>query len=364
MTATATVVPAVVRQEDPPPKMIPPPAVEREKMIAAAAATLGRHTPPSHISRAAHLQADEAARNTMQSPDPLPIPYRPRQIHHSPRRPHDEHEERESDRGHEHEHERNGGRDEHAARSRSRSPPGSNASARSASRSPRAAPQDELELTKVPSPQSTLVDAPQAAGTHREPGSPPSSNSSKGGPTTGQPLETIHEGPEAEDAAARHPLLRRRSSLKKKTSLHSLASQAKSVTWAMDRDWAEKAEKFVRVSNEAEVAGTLFLRVLDRTLVYSILCCHFACFRCALGYELEQSRAHYHEEIAMMRVVCQDVVRAAEKLGLVTDELKHESAALAVQQHKVATITEAMEQREARYKDAGTRRVSPCPSVN
>lgn len=54
-----------------------------------------------------------------------------------------------------------------------------------------------------------------------------------------------------------------------------------------------------------------------------------------------------------MRIVCQDVVKAAEKLGIVTDELKHEEAALAVQQHKVATISESMEQRETRYKDAG-----------
>ena len=55
----------------------------------------------------------------------------------------------------------------------------------------------------------------------------------------------------------------------------------------------------------------------------------------------------------MMRIVCQDVVRAAEKLGVVSDELKREEAALAVQQHKVSTISESMEQREARYKDTG-----------
>ena len=56
----------------------------------------------------------------------------------------------------------------------------------------------------------------------------------------------------------------------------------------------------------------------------------------------------------MMRIVCQDVVRAAEKLGVVSDELKREEAALAIQQHKVATVSESLEQRETRYKDAGT----------
>ena len=72
-----------------------------------------------------------------------------------------------------------------------------------------------------------------------------------------------------------------------------------------------------------------------------------------IAYELEQGRAQYHEEVAMMRIVCQDTVRAAEKLGLQTEELKHEATALALQQHKVATISESLEQREARYKETG-----------
>ena len=72
-----------------------------------------------------------------------------------------------------------------------------------------------------------------------------------------------------------------------------------------------------------------------------------------IANELEQRRARYHEEVAMMRIVCQDVVRAAERLGLATDELKHESEELAKQQHKVATISETMEHQEARFKDTG-----------
>ena len=43
----------------------------------------------------------------------------------------------------------------------------------------------------------------------------------------------------------------------------------------------------------------------------------------------------------------------AERLGLATDELKHESEELAKQQHKVATISETMEHQEARFKDTG-----------
>ena len=37
----------------------------------------------------------------------------------------------------------------------------------------------------------------------------------------------------------------------------SVASQSKSVTWAMDRDWTEQMSKFVKSTNEAEVAGSL-----------------------------------------------------------------------------------------------------------
>ena len=42
------------------------------------------------------------------------------------------------------------------------------------------------------------------------------------------------------------------------------------------------------------------------------------------AYELGELRAHYQEEIAMMRIVCNDVVVAAEQLGINTDVLKRE----------------------------------------
>ena len=52
-------------------------------------------------------------------------------------------------------------------------------------------------------------------------------------------------------------LIRRRSSLKKRDSMSKLsaASNSKSVTWAMDRDWTEQMSKFVKSTNEAEVSG-------------------------------------------------------------------------------------------------------------
>ena len=33
----------------------------------------------------------------------------------------------------------------------------------------------------------------------------------------------------------------------------SIASQTKSVAWAMDRDWTEQMSKYVKTTNEAEV---------------------------------------------------------------------------------------------------------------
>ncbi|KAJ3558814.1 hypothetical protein NM688_g705 [Phlebia brevispora] len=170
---------------------------------------------------------------------------------------------------------------------------------------------------EMPAQMPTPADTPDSTET--------SSRESAPAPTTGMPLETIHEKPgEHEDVTTRHPLMRRRSSLKQKSSMHSLASQAKSVTWAMDRDWTEQTSRLNKVANEADV----------------------------LAYELDQARAQYHEEMAMMRIVCQDAVRAAEKLSTNVGELKQEETALALQQYKVASISEAIEEREARYREA------------
>lgn len=207
-----TVVPSVIRQADYP-KMIPPPAIERDKM------THGR-SQSAHASR-----IEDGMRTMMQSPDPLPIPYR------TARRRREEHDS------------------DHEADS-----------AHSTSSEPAMTPRDLLDEpmnSKIPSPQSTLVDMPSPESGHAHGHSSPRREPSPtGAPTAGTHLETITEkSNEHEDVAARHPLLHRRSSLKKKDSMHSLASQAKSVTWAMDRDWTEHASKFIKVTNEAEVAG-------------------------------------------------------------------------------------------------------------
>ena len=63
-------------------------------------------------------------------------------------------------------------------------------------------------------------------------------------------LPTIHE-----EEAEHRPIVRRRSSLKKRDSMSkiSVASQSKSVAWAMDKDWVDQMSQYVKTSNEAEV---------------------------------------------------------------------------------------------------------------
>lgn len=112
------------------------------------------------------------------------------------------------------------------------------------------------EEARDPSPDGTLVSSTQ--------------NEPVQFPTTGQPLETIHERPESEvSAPPQRPLIRRRSSLRKRDSMSklSVASQSKSVTWAMDRDWTEEMSKFVKSTNEAEVTGVLAQTIRYHELV-------------------------------------------------------------------------------------------------
>ncbi|KAF7799535.1 hypothetical protein EIP86_010772 [Pleurotus ostreatoroseus] len=322
-SAMSVSVPAVIRQpsrsrareHSPPPKPIPYRARDADKPSQAH---------PAHASR-----FEDTPRSAMQSPDPLPIPYRPRAHHAEPNNNLPSH----------HTPAATAAVHEAARAARGEAPPAATPSGGrdtpSSTHTPKVLPE---EITAHAQPVQPAIPSPEPyASQSTDPKAPAKDqdkekdvNRSPPAPTTGMPLETIHETTsehEHEDPAARHPLLRRRSSLKKRGSMHSLASQAKSVTWAMDRDWAETNAKFVRATHDADVAA----------------------------YELDETRAHYHEEIAMMRIACQDAVKAAERLGLRTDELKHEEAALALQQHKLLTISDAIEGREARYREAGTR---------
>lgn len=62
----------------------------------------------------------------------------------------------------------------------------------------------------------------------------------------------------------------------------------------------------------------------------------------------------------MMRIICHDVVVAAEQLGISTDMLKREQQALSEQENKVVAMTDHMERKEAGYRERGA---SPIPGA-
>ena len=82
-------------------------------------------------------------------------------------------------------------------------------------------------------------------------------------------LETIHEMGDLGLGMSRPTLPRRRSSLKKSGSMSrlSMVSQTKSVTWAMDKDWLDQMTKFVEVTREAETFGKYLTACSEFSLV-------------------------------------------------------------------------------------------------
>ena len=111
---------------------------------------------------------------------------------------------------------------------------------------------DPEELTS-PEPQVSPLDSPQ-----------PESQL----PALNGQLPTIHEASEGRSSVAgddaHRPIPRRRSSLKRAGSISrlSVASQTKSVAWAMDRDWIEQMSQYMKTANEAEVLGESALPLL------------------------------------------------------------------------------------------------------
>ncbi|KAI0692788.1 hypothetical protein BC835DRAFT_1307013 [Cytidiella melzeri] len=279
-------VPAVIRQPTTPPTTSPPAGSPQRpaEELRPASRTSSRSRSPLQATTEAY-----PPRTSIQSPDPLPIPYRPRDFI-QPQEVDDT---------------------------------GSQvlASSPQSMHQEQLAPSQEV-ATHAEEPRASSPDGTLVSSTQNDPsGSPPA-------PTTGQPLTTIHEGTEPGSevgSVSRRPLIRRRSSLKKRDSMSklSVASQSKSVTWAMDKDWTEQMSKFVKSTNEAEVAA----------------------------YELGELRQQYHEEVAMMRIFCHDAVVAAEQLGLNTDVLKREQQALAEQDNKVVVITDHMNHKEGVYRE-------------
>ena len=199
------------------PHMVPPPsrpdqrtrgpAPARGHVRQASAPVVGYYAaaassrPAEGRRSAEHLRVEHAARPQVRSPDPLPIPYRTRPASPSPER----------------------------------------ASSR--------APSVEA-LSPEPSPPRRVLDLPLAASP--SPGSSPTPSYTP--PKASSPpngLPTIHEDQEHEP---HRPIVRRRSSLKKRDSMSklSVASQSKSVAWAMDKDWVDQMEQYVKASGDAE----------------------------------------------------------------------------------------------------------------
>ena len=176
---------------------------------ASAPGAPGYYPAPPRTSEgrrsAEHTRAERAARPNVRSPDPLPIPYRPRGAPSTPSTISSDPSEGESP-------------------------------------APR---MFELPVSSSPVPMYTPSPGDSASST------PPKASPPLGG------LPTIHERPEDQDQEHR-PIVRRRSSLKKRDSMSrlSIASQTKSVAWAMDRDWTEQMSKYVKTTNEAEVLST------------------------------------------------------------------------------------------------------------
>lgn len=173
---------------------------------ASMPAAPGYHPAGSRIAEGRkssdYLRVEHAARPHVRSPDPLPIPYRTR--------------------------------------------------ARSAS------PEDRVLSTPtelVDSPVRQVLDLPTSTSPVPAPSPSPRESPSVTPPKVSTPpngLPTIHEDQEHD---GHRPIVRRRSSLKKRDSMSriSVASQSKSVAWAMDRDWVDQMSKYIKTSNEAEV---------------------------------------------------------------------------------------------------------------
>ncbi|KAI0639471.1 hypothetical protein C8Q77DRAFT_65949 [Trametes polyzona] len=215
---------------------------------------------------AEHLRVDHGARPNVRSPDPLPIPYRARGA---------------------------------------TSPPESAASEPSEKESP-ARQVLEIPISASPVP----IASPPTTSTPPKLSSPPNG------------LPTIHERPEDQHLDQR-PIVRRRSSLKKRDSMSrlSIASQTKSVAWAMDRDWTEQMSKYVKTTNEAEV----------------------------LSEELEKLRVAYHCEVETMRSLCMKVDESQERVRIETENLRRDQAAVRAQENRILASTEEIEQRQQEF---------------
>ncbi|KZT02654.1 uncharacterized protein LAESUDRAFT_661324 [Laetiporus sulphureus 93-53] len=171
------------------------------------------------------------------------------------------------------------------------------------------------------SPQSTLpaLDEFSPVALPKEPTVPSSPN--------GQVLSPIFEGSEGREAAevSQRAIPRRRSSFKRANSLNrlSVASQTKSVAWAMDRDWIEQMESYMKAASEAE----------------------------DLGLGLDALRAGYQKEVEAMRRLCRNVVDASERIRQEMEKLQRDEEAVRRQETKLLHAFEQLERKESLFRD-------------
>ncbi|OSD03134.1 hypothetical protein PYCCODRAFT_1434553 [Trametes coccinea BRFM310] len=261
------------RQEQRPPRI--PPVSRTHARQGSMPGSPGFYPAAPHASQgrrsAEHLRVEHNARPNVRSPDPLPIPYR----------------------------------------ARGETPTPSTVSTHSSEKESPVRQVLDLPVSASPVPMSSSPSPGQSSSS-----TPPKLSSPPNG------LPTIHERPEDQESEHR-PIVRRRSSLKKRDSMSrlSIASQTKSVAWAMDRDWSEQMSKYVKTANEAE----------------------------ALSDELEKLRLTYQCEIQTMRDLCMKVEESQERVRIETERLHRDQQAVRAQESKLLANTEQIEQKQQEF---------------
>lgn len=127
------------------------------------------------------------------------------------------------------------------------------------------------------------------------------------------------------DSPSQPNTLRRRSSLKRSNNdlRVSMAFSAKTVSWAMDRDWADQVSKYNAAAGEIEHA--------DRE--WDAIC------------------ATYHEELAGMKALRRNVTQTLARLRLEAEKLQREDEVIHDQEDKLREGYKQLEQKHGQYRE-------------
>lgn len=140
-------------------------------------------------------------------------------------------------------------------------------------------------------------------------------------PSTGS-----HSPPSEEEIAdvPRPETLRRRSSLKRSNSelRMSMAYSAKSVSWAMDRDWSHQVSQYQAAAEEVEF----------------------------VDQELGVIRDKCEEELAGLKALRRNVTETLSKLKLETQRLQREDEVIRDQEEKLRMGFQQLEQKHVQYQ--------------